>query len=458
MSGSSTVIDARLRRNVTIILLVASFVSLASQTMMVTALPVIKNSLHVSLNTAQWLTTGYTLLIGVVTPLSSNIYERFSNRKVFLTTVGTFIIGTLIGCFATNFWFLLLARLIQASAGGILMTFQMTTMITIYPPEKRGSVLGMSGLVIASGPALGPSLSGLILEYFSWRWIFIFVLPLMILVWLGAFFKMPNFSEPRPIKIDLLSVLISLVGSALMLGSLTVFEVNVTIASIMLIVGALIIWYFVRRQLRLQNPMLKVQIIRYPSFRLMTAVGCCAFMILLGTEQLLPIFTQNVMHVGSFKSGLIMLPGAICNALFAPIAGRLYDQYGPKWLITFGGILTLIASLPLVTISQSTPLWLITVAYIGRLIGNAFIFNPALSEAFSQLAPNENSHGTALNNTLRQACGAVSVTLLVVISGLPASLTIGVRDAMWVTVGLAVLMLIIFYYYLGWKKRHLNVA
>ncbi len=450
---SASTVDARTRRSVTIILLVASFISLASQTMMVTALPVIKNDLHVSLNAVQWLTTGYTLLIGVITPLSSNIYERFTNRGVFLSTVGTFIIGTLLGCFANNFWLLLLARLIQACAGGILMTFQMTTMITIYPPEKRGSVLGMSGLVIASGPALGPSLSGLILEYFSWRYIFIFVLPLMLLVWIGAFFKMPNFSKPRPIKIDLVSVLISLIGSSLILGSLTVFEINLLAGLAMLIVGLIIMWYFVKRQLHMADPMLKVQIIRYPSFRMMTAVGCCAFMILLGTEQLLPIFTQNVMHVGSFESGLILLPGALCNALVAPIAGRLYDQYGPKWLITTGGILTLLASIPLVNVNAHMPIWVLTVAYMTRLIGNAFLFNPALSEAFSQLAPNENSHGTALNNTLRQACGAASVTLLVVISGLPASLTTGVRAAMWVTVGLAILMLVIFYRYLGWKKR-----
>jgi DHA2 family multidrug resistance protein-like MFS transporter len=99
------------------------------------------------------------------------------------------------------------------------------------------------------------------------------------------------------------------------------------------------------------------------------------------------------------------------------------------------------------------PVWVLTVAYMIRLIGNSFLFNPALSEAFSQLAPQENSHGTALNNTLRQACGAASVTLLVVISGLPASLTMGVRAAMWVTVVLAVLMLVIFYRYLSWQKH-----
>ena len=137
MANISKTINPKLRTTITVLLLLSSFISLASQTMMVTALPVIQKEMHVSLTLAQWLTTGYTLIIGVVTPLSSNMYEKFRNRSVFLGTIGTFAVGTLIGCFAHNFWFLLLARLVQACAGGILMSFQMTTMISIYPMEKR---------------------------------------------------------------------------------------------------------------------------------------------------------------------------------------------------------------------------------------------------------------------------------------------------------------------------------
>ena len=146
--------------------------------MMVTALPVIEHELHVSLNAVQWLTTGYTLIIGIVTPLSSNMYDKFTNRHVFLWTIGAFIIGTVIGCLATNFYSLLLARLIQAGASGMLMSFQMTTMISIYPIEKRGSILGLSSLVISTAPALGPTLAGFILQVLPWRWLFITVMPL----------------------------------------------------------------------------------------------------------------------------------------------------------------------------------------------------------------------------------------------------------------------------------------
>lgn len=455
MSQPQTVqISNHTRRLITIILLLSTFVSLASQTMMVTALPVIQHDLHVSLNAAQWLTTGYTLIIGIVTPLSSNMYDKFTNRHVFLGIIGTFIVGTLLGCFATNFFTLLLARLIQACASGMLMSFQMTTMISIYPIEKRGSILGLSSLVISAGPAIGPTLAGFILQVLPWRWLFILVLPFMVLAWIGGYFKLANFSQPRDIKIDYLSVLISLIGSGLSLGSLTAFQVNAWVGLAMLIVGLAVIAVFVKRQFHLTNPMLKVQIFKYSSFRLMTIVGIFAFMVLLGTEQLMPIFTENVTHTGSFISGLILLPGAICNAIAASIVGRIYDEYGPKWLIITGGVIMLLASIPLVTISRESSLWVLTIAYAVRMIGNACVFSPALSEAFSQLSRAENSHGTALNNTLRQVFGAVSVTMLVVIAGIPSSLITGIRISMWVTVLLVILMLLTFARYLATKQKH----
>ena len=453
MTQATTSISPQTRRLITAILLLSAFVSLASQTMMVTALPVIEHELHVSLNAVQWLTTGYTLIIGIVTPLSSNLYDKFTNRQVFLWTIGAFIIGTVIGCLATNFYSLLSARLIQAAASGMLMSFQMTTMISIYPIEKRGAILGLSSLVISTAPALGPTLAGFILQVLPWRWLFIIVLPFMVLVFTIGYFKLQNFSTPRKIKVDYLSVFISLLGSGLALGSLTVFEISTVAGWLMLGSGLIIIALFVRRQLHLTNPMLKVQIFKYSSFRLMTLVGIFAFMILLGTEQLIPIFTENVLKMGSFASGLVLLPGAICNGLAASYIGRLYDQYGPKWLIITGGLLMIAASYPLVTISAHSSIIVLTLAYAVRMVGNAFVFSPALSEAFSALSQAENSHGTALNNTLRQVAGAVSVTMLVVISGIPQQLVVGIRLAMWITVILIFLMLITFGHYLSISKR-----
>lgn len=453
MVNIAKTIDPKIRLIVTALLLFSSFISLTSQTMMITALPVIEHEMDTSLTLVQWLTTGYTLMVGIITPLSSNMYEKFKNRSVFLSTIATFLLGTLIGCFATNFWTLLLARLVQACASGILMSFQMTTMISIYPLEKRGTILGMSGLVIAFGPAIGPTLSGLIVNSLGWRYIFIIVFPMMILVWLIGFLVFPNFTTPKEIKIDFFSVFLSLLGSGLTLASLTFFQTQALLGWIMLLSGLLILYFFVKRQLALKQPMLKVQLIKNRSFRLMTLVGICAFMVLLGTEQMLPIFTQNVLHVNSMVSGMILLPGAVANALSAALVGRFYDKHGPKYLIISGGILMLIAALPFVFISKTTPLWLLTVAYMLRMIGNALVFSPAMSEAFIEIAPENVSHATALNNSLRQAFGASSVTLLIVIANIPTNFITGMRLSMWTTVILVLLMLFAFLTYLRHSPR-----
>lgn len=441
-------INPRTRMIVTVILLVSAFICLCSQTMIVTALPLIQKIFGVSMNTAQWLTTGYTLIIGIVTPLSSNLYDKYSNRRFFLTMVGVFIIGTLIGCLATNFAALLIARLVQAAAGGMMMTFQMTTMISIYPAEKRGSILGLSSLVVATGPALGPTIAGFILQVLSWRYLFILVLPFMILAWVIGFFILPNYSQPRDIKIDLLSVAISLLGSSLTLGSITVISDHLVAGIVMLIIGLLVLTIFVKRQLKLANPMLKVQIFKKPSFSLMTVVTICIFMILLGTEQMLPIFSENVLGDSTFMAGLILLPGALCNGITASIVGPLSDRYGATWLVICGSSLVLLTSLPLIMLTKSTPDWLLALDYTFRMIGVGMTFSPALSEAFKDLTPLENSHGTALNNTLRQCFGAVSVTLLVVISNIPQSLLVGIRASMWATIFFNLVLLGTFAYYL----------
>ncbi|KRN89239.1 MFS transporter [Ligilactobacillus ceti] len=449
----SKTIDPKKRTLIAALLLISSFISLASQTMMITAVPVIQHTMHVELNSAQWLTTGYTLLVGIVTPLSSNLYEKYKNRTVFLTTLGTFIAGTILGCFAQSFIVLLLARCIQALASGILMSFQMTTMISIYPLEKRGSVLGISSLIVAFGPAIGPTFAGVLLNYLNWHYLFYLVLPIMVIIWILGFFIFPNYTTPQDIKIDFLSVILSLTGSSLALFSLTILMTQTLLALALLIIGLAILVIFVRRQLKLKQPMLKVDLFKKPSFRLLTLVGMLVFMVLLGTEQLLPIFTVNVLGISSMASGLILLPGAVLNALFAVFVGRYYDRHGPKLLIFLGVFLILAASIPFVFITKNSPVWLLTTAYAIRMIGNALVISPALSETFVNILPNEISHATALNNTLRQVAAAVANTFLIVIAGIPSSFITGMRLAMWVTVCLTILLLVLFVIYLKRFKK-----
>lgn len=303
-------IDPRKRIVISAILLISDFICLMSQTMMVTALPVIQSDMHQAMTTVQWLTIGYTLLIGIVTPLAANLYEKFTNRQVFLGTIGIFTFGTVLGCVAQSFWMLLLA-----------------------------------------------------------------------------------------------------------------------------------------------DPMLKVSIFKVQSFRLMTLIGIAAFMVLLGTEQMVSIFAQDMTHLTSMQAGMVLLPGAALNAITTAIVGRLYDEFGPKQLVLGGTVLMLFGTFPFVMIKATMPVWLMTTAYAVRMVGNALVFSPVMSEAFKDLTPLEVSHATALNNALRQVFGSVSVTLLIVISEIPHSFVIGMRCSMWITLILTVLVLILFIRYLNVKRR-----
>ena len=440
-------IDPRKRIVISAILLISDFICLMSQTMMVTTLPVIQSDMHQAMTTVQWLTTGYTLLIGIVTPLAANLYEKFTNRQVFLGTIGIFTVGTLLGCVAQNFWMLLLARLIQAAAGGILMSFQMTTMVTIFPPEKRGTIMGISSLVVAFGPAIGPTLAGFILSGLGWRYLFILILPVMVIILVISAFVFPNYSQPREIKIDMLSVTMSLLGSGLALASLTVMQTQFAMGIGTLVVGGILVALFVRRQLHLVDPMLKVSIFKVQLFRLMTLIGIAAFMVLLGTEQMVSIFAQDVTHLTSMQAGMVLLLVLIkCNH-----GGNCWP-FIPKQLVLGGTILMLFGTFPFVMIKATMSVWLMTTAYAVRMIGNALVFSPVMSEAFKDLAPLEVSHATSLNNALRQVFGSVSVTLLIVISEIPHSFVIGMRCSMWVTLILTVLVLILFVRYLNVKN------
>lgn len=453
MQDIAHTIDPKKRIIVSAILLISNFICLMSQTMMVTALPVIQSEMHQAMTTIQWLTTGYTLLIGIVTPLSSNMYEKFTNRQVFIGTISTFTLGTILGCIAQNFWMLLLARLVQAAAGGILMSFQMTTMVTIYPLEKRGTIMGISSLVVAFGPAIGPTLAGFVLSWLGWRYLFILVLPIMLIILVIGILMFPNFSTPRDIKIDMASVIISLIGSALALASLTIMQQQLVLGLAMLVVGVLLIYVFVKRQLKLKNPMLKVTIFKVQSFRLMTLIAILAFMVLLGTEQMVSIFAQDVTHLSSMQAGMVLLPGAAINAITAAFVGRLYDQWGPRHLVLSGISLMILGTVPFVFIQASMPVWLMTVAYTIRMMGNALVFSPVMSEVFNDLAPQEISHATALNNSLRQIFGSVSVTLLIVVSEIPHSFVLGMQLSMWITLILTLVMMVLFIKYLKVKSR-----
>lgn len=422
------------------ILLLTAFTALLNQTLMITALPIMATTLHVSLNLAQWLTAGYVLMIGLTTPLSANLAEKYTSRQLFLSIVAVFILGTIIGPLTTNFVVILLGRLIQAMAGGVLTTFVMTSMITIFPPERRGTVMGYVSLVISAGPAIGPSLSGLIMARFPWQFLFYLILPVMVLAFLVAWRWLPNYSEPHLVNIDTRSVVSSMLGVGLMLTSMTVFGQHPGVAALMLSAGFIITWDFLRRQVRIKKPLLDVSLFKKPSFSLMILMTMLIFAILMGTEALIPIYVENVVHSSSLMAGLVMLPGAVANAITAPLVGRYYDTHGVRGPLLWGLGILLVSSLPFLMMTATTSLGWLAIVYVVRMIGVSMIMSITATEALKDLSPSQIGYGTAWTNALRQISGSAANTLLIMVSLIPSQLIIGYRLAMGVTLGAAVIL------------------
>ncbi|KRO15192.1 DHA2 family efflux MFS transporter permease subunit [Lacticaseibacillus saniviri] len=446
--------NAKKRNLIAIILLVTAFVALLNQTLMITALPVMAKTLHISLNLAQWLTAGYVLTVGLITPISANLIEKFTSRQIFLSIVLVFILGTLIGPLTNNFAIILLGRLIQAAAGGVLVTFVMVSMISLYAPEQRGLVMGYVSLVISAGPAIGPTLSGLIMNFYPWQALFYLILPIMILAFIAGWLWLPNYTEKHATTIDVRSVISSILGIGLIMSSISIFAQNVLLASAMLVIGIIATLYFIRRQFNLKTPLLDLNLFKQPSFSMMIVSLMLIFAILMGTEALIPVYVENVLHHSSLIAGLVMLPGAFANAITAPIVGRFYDRYGVKWPLLIGSGLLVVSSLPFFWMTAQTSLWWLGFVYIVRMIGVSMMLSTVTTESLSDLPLKSIGYGTALNNTLRQISGSAANTILIMVSLIPAQLLSGYRLSMGIIfVGVILVTVIVAIYVMKYGKE-----
>ncbi|KML03879.1 multidrug MFS transporter [Bacillus stratosphericus] len=398
------------------IFLVGAFVAILNQTLLIPAIPHIMEEFNIDVSKGQWLTTAFMLTNGILIPITAFLIEKFSSRSLVLTALSIFTAGTILASFATNFPVLLAARIVQAAGAGILMPLMQTIFLTIFPKEKRGQAMGMVGLVISFAPALGPTLGGWIVDSFSWKFLFYIVLPIGIIDLILAFFLMKNVTQQRDTRIDVLSVILSSFGfGGLLYGFSSVGTYGWTSATVLisLIVGAVSLFFFILRQSNLKRPMLEFGVFKFAIFSLTTFLGMLVFALLIGTETILPLYTQNVRGLSALDTGLILLPGALFMGFLSPIIGRIFDKVGGKGLALGGFTILAVTSLPFMMLSLDSSIALITVAYTLRLIGVGMIMMPLTTAGINSLPPHLIPHGTAMNNTMRQMGGSIGTAVLV---------------------------------------------
>ncbi|MHC6223096.1 DHA2 family efflux MFS transporter permease subunit [Arthrobacter sp. MMS24-S77] len=413
--------DKMSRESVTVIvtLLVATFVVILNETIMNVALQRLMTDLNVDAPTVQWLSTGFMLTMAVVIPTTGFILQRLTTRAAFLLAIGLFSGGTLLAALAPGFGVLLLARIVQAGGTAIMLPLLMTTILTLVPLSRRGAVMGNVTIAISVAPALGPTVSGIILDHFSWRFMFVFVLPVALLAMaIGARF-LTNVGERGNVKLDFASVVLTVPAFGGLVYGLSQIGGHGGASALpiaALVIGVLCMVVFVFRQLKLQksdSPLLDLRAFNFRMFTVSVLLMVVAMMALFGGVILLPLYLQNVLHLQPMETGLALLPGGLAMGLLGPVVGRLFDKVGPLPLTVTGSVLLVLTLWQFSMLTAGSALWWVIVLYAVLSLGLALLFTPAFTTGLNPLPPHLYSHGSAIMSTLQQVAGAAGTALLV---------------------------------------------
>lgn len=402
-------------------MLLSGFIGLFGETALNVALTPLMDILEVGPTTIQWLTTGYLLVLGILVPVSGLLLQWFTTRQLFTTSLIFSITGTIVAALAPSFEFLLVARVLQAVGTALLLPLMFNTILIIFPVEKRGSAMGLIGLVIMFAPASGPSISGLILANLSWHWIFWISLPFFILSLVCGLLFLPNISKLTKPKMDVLSIVLSTFGfGGIVYGFSSAGSHgdegagwSSPIVIVTLIIGAVSLLLFSIRQLRMKQPMMDLRAFKYPMFTIGLILIFICMMMMLSSMLILPMYLQQGMAVTALTAGLVLLPGSLLNGLLSPIMGRLFDKFGPKWLVRIGLFIVAVVLFMYTRIEPTTPLSTIIGMHLFMMVGISMIMMPAQTNGLNQLPTEYYPHGTAIMNTLQQVSGAIGTAIAV---------------------------------------------
>lgn len=416
------------------LLLAAAFVAILNETTMGVAIPHLIDDLGITALQAQWLTTAFMLTMAVVIPITGFLLRRFTTRQMYIAAMSLFSLGTLIALVSPGYPLLLVARVVQASGTAIMMPLLMTTLMTVVPPNQRGRMMGRVSVVISLAPAIGPTLSGFLLDTLSWRWIFGIVLPIALLALAIGARWIHNLGETTKAPIDVPSIVLSAfgfggivyglsqIGGAAAHGGTAAEAAATSVATASLIValsvGVVALGLFVWRQLRLQkndDALLDLRVFTSANFSLAIGQMGVLSIAFFGVITVIPLYLQGVLGVSAFQTGLVALPGALIMGLTGPIIGRIYDRWGTRVLLVPGTFIASGLLWVLTTFDENTSIWMVAIAQTALSLGLALSFTPLFTASLASLQPKFYSYGSAVVGTVQQVAGAAGIALMIAI-------------------------------------------
>lgn len=415
-------LTAQKRTLIFISLVVSCIAATIMSTALTTALPAILKELNISTATGQWLTSGYSLVMAIILPLSAFLINRISTKKLYLFSLGIFLLGVVIAVFAGNFSVLMAARVLQAIGNGILTAVAQVVLLCIYPVEKRGSIMGWYGLSISAAPVLAPTLAGFIVDSVGWRAIFAVTAVVITLSTIFALLVFDNVLEISGQTFDTLSFILSSItfaGLTLGIGNYTTAAFFSWQVGGLILLGLIAAVIFTHRQLYLETPFLNVRVFASQGFTVSVLASILLYMVMMGSSVIMPIYVQILLGKSATISSLIVLPGSLAMAAVSPFAGQLFDKLGMRPLILVGSICLILSNLGMFTLSAATPLWFPAFYNAVRSISIGCLMMPLVTWGTNSISSQTTADGTALLTSLRTVGGAVGSAVFV---GLMSSL------------------------------------
>ncbi len=398
------------------VLLVGVLLAVLNQTLLSPALPAIMADLSVDATTVQWLTSGYSLVEAVIIPLSAYLIGRFSTRQLFISAFVIFTAGSLAAAVAPNFWVLLLGRVLQAACTGMSMPMVFTVILLVFPREKRGTAMGVIGLIIGFAPAVGPSVAGLLVDSVGWRALFAIVTVLSVVVVALAVVVLKNYGDFARAPFDGLSVALSTVGLVCVLYGLSTFAStdNMAVTVGLIAVGLVLCVLYVRRQRKLPEPMLQVGILQTRKYATAVIIIVIVQAALMGTGVITPLYIQGVLGFSATMSGVAMLPGAFMGL----VSGSLFDRYGVRRVVIPGVIVAVLGASGLARLGIDSSFINLTLTYTVLVVGLQFTMTPLNTWGVNSLPNAVIQHAQGVSNTLNQVAASLGTAVLVSISAL----------------------------------------
>lgn len=399
-------------------LMIGMFVAILNQTLINVALPVLINDFSISTSTAQWLTTGFMLVNGILVPISAYMIQRFTYRQLFLTAMLFFTIGSIICAISFNFPLMMLGRVIQAVGAGILMPLGTNVFMTLFPPDKRGAAMGMMGIAMILAPAIGPTLTGWVIQNYHWNVMFYGMSTIGFISLVIGFFWFKIYQPTKDVKLDIPGVIFSTLGFGSLLYGFSEagnkgWDSGIVIST--MIIGMIFIVLFIYREMTMKIPMMDLRALKYSGFSFTLLINIIVTMSLFGGMLLLPVYLQSIRGFSPLDSGLLLLPGSLLMGLMGPISGKLLDKIGIKPIAIFGLAIMTYATWELTKLSMDTSYGHILSIYILRSFGMSFIMMPIMTAGMNALPLRMIPHGNAISNTIRQLAGSIGTAILVTV-------------------------------------------